>query len=224
MERVPFRRANRECMTPTRLVIAIALVASTAALARVARRPNALPAVNLGALPYSLDAWVGHDEQPLDEETVRILAADAYLNRSYTAEPSRAPLNLYVAYYGEQRPGVSIHSPLHCLPGTGWEPLDVATVEVPLANGTSGQARRLIVRKNSDRAIVLYWYAIHGRMLANEVVSKMWLLHDSLWFRRSDAALVRIVVPVGSADPMAAEQRGLTFARGVLPYLLQLWS
>src|SRR5437667_250199 len=82
---------------------------------------------------------------------------------------------------------------------------------VPLADGTSGQARRLIVRKNRDRAVVLYWYAIHGRMLANEVASKAWLLHDSLWFRRSDAALVRIVVPVGGADAIAAEQRGLTF-------------
>ena len=211
-------------MTPTRLIIAIALVVSTAALARVARRSDALPAVNLGALPYRLDSWVGRDEPPLDEETVRILAADSYLNRSYTAEPSRAPLNLYVAYYGEQRHGVSIHSPLHCLPGTGWEPLDVATVDVPLADGTAGLARRMIVRKNRDRAVVLYWYSIHRRMLANEVVSKAWLLHDSLWFRRSDAALVRIVVPVGGADPSTAEQRGLTFARGVLPYLLQLWS
>jgi EpsI family protein len=210
-------------MTPVRLFIAIALVASTAALARVARRTDAIAAVNLGVLPYRLDSWVGRDEQPLDEETVRILAADSYLNRTYTAEPSGAPLNLYVAYYGAQRPGVSIHSPLHCLPGTGWEPLDVATVDVPLADGASGPARRMIVRKNRDRAVVLYWYSIHGRMLANEVVSKAWLLHDSLWLRRSDAALVRIVVPIG-ADPVAAEQRGLTFARGVLPYLQQLWS
>jgi EpsI family protein len=212
-------------MNPARLIVALMLVASTAALARVARRSDAVPPVNLGALPYRLDSWVGRDAEPLDEETVRILAADAYLNRNYAAEPSRAPLNLYVAYYGEQRPGVSIHSPLHCLPGTGWEPLDVATVDVPLAGGAPGQARRLIVRKNRDRAVVLYWYSIHGRMLANEVVSKAWLLHDSLRFRRSDAALVRIVVPVGSAaDPVVAEQRGLTFARGMLPHLLHLWS
>lgn len=210
-------------MSPARTLVALVLVVSTAAVARVAGRPDAMPTVNLGALPYRLDAWVGHDEQPFDEETVRILAADSYVNRSYTADSSRAPLNLYIAYYGEQRPGVSIHSPLHCLPGTGWEPLDVATVAVPLADGTSGSARRMIVRKNRDRAVVLYWYSIHGRMLANEVASKVWLLHDTLRFRRGDAALVRIVVPVG-ADPIAAEQRGLTFARGVLPYLRQLWS
>jgi len=211
-------------MTPARLITAIALVISTAAFARVARRADARPPVNLGALPYRLDSWVGHDEKPLDEDTVRILAADSYVNRSYTTEPSPAPVNLYIAYYGEQRPGVSIHSPLHCLPGTGWEALDVATVDVPLAGGASGSVRRMIVRKNRDRAVVLYWYSIHGRMLANEIASKAWLLHDTLWFRRSDAALVRIVVPVGGADPVAAEQRGLTFARGVLPYLRQLWS
>ncbi len=31
-------------------------------------------------------------------------------------------------------------------------------------------------------------------------MSKAWLLHDSLRFHRSDAALVRIVVPVDGAD------------------------
>jgi EpsI family protein len=214
-----------ERMNPGRLAVALMLVVSAAVLARSARRQDAVPRLNLGAVPYRIASWVGRDAEPLDEETVRILAADAYLNRNYAPKGSSAPLNLYVAYYGAQRPGVSIHSPLHCLPGTGWETLDIATVAVPLADGTSGEARRLIVRKNRDRALVLYWYAIHGRMLANEIASKAWLLHDSIRLRRSDAALVRIVVPIGGAgDPAAAEQRGLTFARGVIPYLLQLWS
>jgi len=108
-------------------------------------------------------------------------------------------------------------------PGTGWEPLEIGTIAIDAAGGPA-PFRQMLVRKNRDRAVVLYWYAIHGRMLANEIASKVWLLHDSLWFRRSDAALVRIVVPVGTADAIAAEQRGLTFAHGVLPYLLQLWS
>ena len=156
---------------------------------------------------------------------MRILAADTYLNRNYLSAAAAAPVNLYVAYYGEQRPGVSIHSPLHCLPGTGWEALDVGTIDAPFGERGAGQVRRMVVRRNADRALVLYWYAIHGRMLANEIVSKAWLLHDSLRFGRSDAALVRIVVPLAAAgDPAAAEQRGLAFARGVLPYLRQLWS
>jgi hypothetical protein len=54
-------------------------------------------------------------------------------------------------------------------------------------------------------------------------MSKLWLLHDSIRLGRSDAALVRIVVPItGSVD--AAERRGLAFTRDLLPYLSQLWS
>src|SRR5262249_2021694 len=149
----------------------------------------------LAALPFALGGWRGQDAGALDAETVRILAADEYLNRTYE-EANRSPVGLYVAYYARQRPGVSIHSPLHCLPGNGWEPLDVGSSEVAAADGSSEDIRRLVVRKARDRAVVLYWYDIHGRMVGNEVASKLWLLHDSLRERRSDAALVRVVVPV----------------------------
>jgi hypothetical protein len=63
-------------------------------------------------------------------------------------------------------------------------------------------------------------------MLASETASKAWLLHDSIRLQRSDAALIRIVVPIaggdGSAD--AAERQALAFAREVFPHLSDLWS
>jgi EpsI family protein len=212
-------------MRSARLLLAIVMIASTAALARAARAPHGVRTVDLDAFPYRFDRWTGRDGEPLDQETLRVLSADSYLNRNYNvASAGLAPINLYVAYYNEQRPGVSIHSPLHCLPGTGWEPLDVSTVDLA-ASGTTGQVRQLVVRRNRDRALVLYWYAIHGRLLANEVLSKAWLLHDSLRFGRSDAALVRIVVPLPAGTDLAgAQQRGLAFARGALPFLQRLWS
>jgi EpsI family protein len=144
------------------------------------------------------------------------------VNRTYE-DGRQQPIGLYVAYYAQQRPGVSIHSPLHCLPGTGWEPMDVTTRSIDDPSGTSGSLRRLVVRKARERAVVLYWYAVHGRTVGSEVVSKAWLLHDSVLMGRSDAALVRIVVPVtGSVE--TAEQEGLTFVRGLLPHVTRLWS
>ena len=80
------------------------------------------------------------------------------------------------------------------------------------------------INAETDRAVVLYWYAVHGRMIGNEIVSKAWLLHDSLRFQRSDAALVRIVVPVQGTAIDAAQREGLLFAHDVLPYLPHLWS
>jgi EpsI family protein len=209
-------------MSRARAVIAVLLIVGTGALAQAARRQGPQLHSQLEALPLQLNAWRGRDAGPFDEETVRVLGADAYLNRSYQSE-SGAPVDLYIAYYGRQKPGASIHSPLHCLPGTGWEPLDIATVPIEQSGG-GGEARRLVVTKNLERAVVFYWYAVHGRTIANEVVSKAWLLHDSLWLHRSDAALVRIVVPVRGVDIDAAQREGLAFAHDVLPYLPKLWS
>jgi EpsI family protein len=207
-------------MSRTRLLVVLLLVTGTAALAAAARTPVAATEPRLEGLPYQIVAWQGREAAALDAETVRQVGADAFLNRAYS-DVATSPVGLYVAYYSQPRPGVSLHSPMNCLPGTGWETLDVATREIG-----PGQARRLVVRKNRDRAVVLYWYSIHGRVLASEAVSKAWLLHDSVRFRRSDAALVRIVVPVADRQGTteAAEQRALAFARAVLPHLSHLWS
>jgi len=210
-------------MNAARAWIAIALIAAAGALAHASRSQTNPPRAQLASLPYELASWSGRDAAPPDAETLRILAADAYVNRSY-AGASPAPIDLYIAYYGRQQPGVSIHSPLHCLPGTGWEPLNVATMEVALPDGTAGHVRRLLVRKNMDQAVVLYWYAVHGRTLADETISKAWLLYDSLRFHRTDAALVRIVVPVTDHDTGVAQREGLAFAHDVFPYLPHLWS
>jgi len=208
-------------MNGTRAWVAVVMIAAAGALAHASRSQSS-PRAQLASLPYVLAAWNGRDAAPTDPETLRILAADAYVNRSYAAA-SGTPVDLYIAYYGRQQPGVSIHSPLHCLPGTGWEPLDVATVAVALPDGSAGRVRRLVVRKNLERAVVLYWYAVHGRTLADETSSKAFLLYDSIRYHRSDAALVRIVVPV-EAEVDAAQREGLAFARDVLPYLPHLWS
>jgi EpsI family protein len=218
-----------------RLTAIVILLAATAAVGRSARSADRIVDANLSALSYTVGGWKGTDGKPLDAKSVDEPGADAYLTREYSAGAG-APIGVYIAFYGAQRPGVSVHSPLHCLPGTGWEPLDVRTLDVSSRGaGASGvnlrgagapgvnKVRRLVVRKNRDRAVVLYWYAVHGRVIAGEAISKLWLLHDSIRLGRSDAALVRIVVPV-TESVEASERRGLAFTRDLLPYLSQLWS
>jgi EpsI family protein len=209
-------------MSEARAVVLMLLLAVTAVMAQPAERRPARPA-GISALPYAVGGWQGVDDGSLDRATAAQLGADEYVTRTY-ANSDQAPVGLYVAYYASQRPGVSIHSPLHCLPGTGWETLDVATMTLQAdgaAGGSGGKIRRLIMRKNLDRAVVMYWYQLHGRMVANEVKSKLYLLGHSLRLRRSDAALVRIVVPV-SGEPDAAAARGLSFVRELLPQLTPL--
>jgi EpsI family protein len=118
---------------------------------------------------------------------------------------------------------VSIHSPLHCLPGTGWEVQSAGSVDFLPQNGVRGEARKLIAQKYRDRALVLYWYSVHGRMLGSEAASRLYLLGDRLRLGRNDAALVRVVVPMGENET-AAETRAVQFIHDLLPQLPRLWS
>ena len=207
-------------MSDARGILVIVLLAITSFLARPVQSRTA-DAVELDELPYTLAEWQGVDDNSLDAATAAELGADTYLTRTYSTSDA-APVGLYVAYYASQRPGVSIHSPLHCLPGTGWEALDVATVRLPGADGhAAGSVRQMTMRKNLDRAVVIYWYQVDGRSVANEVTSKLYLLSDRLRRQTGDAALVRIVVPV-TAEAEAAAARGLAFARELLPQLAPL--
>jgi EpsI family protein len=201
-------------MSEGRGLVLILILAATAFVARPARSstPDAPP---LTQLPYAIGEWKGFDDGSLDTATAAELGADAYLTRTYSAG-SGPDVGLYVAYYGAQRPGVSIHSPLHCLPGTGWEPVDVTTV--PIAQGS---VRRMTLQKNLERVAVIYWYQLQGRTVASEVKSKVFGLFDRVRTGRSDAALVRIVVPIAEESDAAAA-RGLWFAGDLLPRLAPL--
>ena len=198
-------------MNERRGIVLILILAATLLAARPAQSVSAA-APEINRLSYEIGEWRGNDDGALDPETAAQLGADAYLTRTYSAA-SGNDVALYVAYYASQRPGVSIHSPLHCLPGTGWEPIDDATL--PIA---AGAVRRVTMQKNLDRVVVIYWYQMHGRAVASEVKSKVYGLFDRIRTGRSEAALVRLAVPItGDADAAAA--RGLAFVNDLLPQL-----
>jgi EpsI family protein len=210
-------------MNSPRLAFAAGVLAATSLVAQAAY--NGKPGLWLGTsqLPLTIGDWHGREGGPLDAETMAVLRADGVINRSYarTAEPS--PVDLYVAYYARQQPGVSIHSPLHCLPGTGWEVQSAGSVDLTSPRGVRGEARKLIAQKSRDRALVLYWYSVHGRMVGSEAASRLYLLGDRLRLGRNDAALVRVVAPMDEGEA-SAEQRAVRFIGDLLPQLPRLWS
>jgi len=69
--------------------------------------------------PSQLGGWrqVGEDIR-FDNETEKILSADDYLSRKLVSDGRMA--SFYVGYYATQRNGATYHSPLNCLPGSGW--------------------------------------------------------------------------------------------------------
>ena len=162
----------------------------------------------------------------MDAKILAVLGVDDYLNRVYTS-PDRAQLGLYVGYYGSQRQGDSIHSPMNCLPGAGWEPLSKSFLTIPVstAEGAAAvDANRYVIQKGLNRQLVLYWYQSHGRTVASEYWSKLYLVRDAVRLNRTDAALVRVIVPIDpNADDgeMRAERQASDFVKSMFPLLPQ---
>jgi EpsI family protein len=203
-------------MSAIRLATALVLVSATAVLAAAARQPVAVGTAAFD-VPYTIESWTGADAGGLDPETERAIAADLILNRTYVS-PDEGALGFYLAYYAQQRPGVSIHSPLHCLPGTGWDILSDSTLDVALSEGARGRVRRIVAQKAASRVLILYWYDIRGRMIASDVSSRLRLVADRLRLGRNDGALVRVVAPVTRSE-REAERRAVGFVRALVPHL-----
>jgi EpsI family protein len=181
------------------------------------RVPQGRPLAELSA---QVQGWSMEREQSVDSGTQVVLKADDLLSRVYANGSRGESADLFIAYFRSQRTGQTAHSPKNCLPGNGYEPLATGylTVRVP---GRDGPVRinRDVVARGDDKRIVLYWYQSGRRVIASEYEAKLWLTLDSIRYRRSDTALVRVVVPVGPAGDDAATRSGVDFIRGLFPLL-----
>ncbi len=171
-------------------------------------------------LPDSLIGWAGKDFE-LSEGEIRVSGVSDYLFRVYDAGAQTADstfMTLYVGYYDRQLRGKSIHSPKNCLPGAGWEALQSEVVAVETPDGPA-RVNRYLLQNKQRLALVLYWYQGRGRVQANEYVVKWDLLKDAALRKRTEEALVRIVVPIHNGDDDAALSAATRAAERVIPAL-----
>ena len=179
---------------------------------RAPRRP-------LAEFPTEVGGWrqTGRDVR-FDAATEAVLRADDYVSRDYVGDGGTSA-SLYVGYYATQRTGATYHSPLNCLPGSGWTLNEPGRVEIKPADGSRAfEANRYIIEHAGDRQLMIYWYQGRGRAVASEYVDKAYTVFDSIRRRRSDGSMVRVLVPVRGSESEALE-RAAQFASQVEPHL-----
>ena len=203
-------------MISRRFLVVAALMLTAGGMLRTVSATDLVPAASaLAALPLQIADWSGRDLDRLDRETEAVLQADNYLLRRYTRDG--APADLFVAYYATQRSGHTIHSPLNCLPGTGWEWVDRRRERVSVGPGRAIDINGNVARKNGEQVLVYYWYQSHGRAVASEYRNKLLLVQDALTLHRSDGALVRVTTPILARNAPTAVLAG--FIRTLYPIL-----
>jgi EpsI family protein len=204
-----------------RFLAALLLFASAALYLRAHSRNEVFPAhLPLQSLPVQIGAWSGTDEI-IDQETRDVLGPGEFLSRDYTPTAQEgSSIELFIAYFPSQSAGDTIHSPMHCLPGSGWLPTDSSRVMVTVPGHGPFPANRVVMARGERRNLVLYWFWAHDRGVASEYWAKYYLVKDSIKMHRSDGALVRVITPLLSGESVdSAYQRVLPFAGEIVPLL-----
>ena len=155
--------------------------------------------------PKEMGIWEQRgDDQQFNQETLNVLRATDYLMRDYRGIGG-VTANFYVGYYATQRNGATYHSPLNCLPGSGWVMSSPATVTISPEGEPPFKANRYIIQNGSNKQLLVYWYEGRGRKTPSEYWGKIYTVLDSLRMRRSDGAMVRVMVPIGASETTALE-------------------
>jgi EpsI family protein len=197
-------------------VMIAVLLGGTTGLAYLSHGESTPPAKPLSQFPSRVGEYSRIVDWPIDKAILDYLHVTDYLNRGYWKPGMNQDLiGLYIAYLRSQRTGATIHSPKNCLPGAGWNPVHASIYQLSLDDGHTVPINLYILRKGLDEQLVLYWYQSHGRIVASEYWGKFYLVYDALRLNRTDAALVRITIPVEYGNEAAAEQQALAFAKQV---------
>jgi exosortase D (VPLPA-CTERM-specific) len=198
-------------VAPSAALIAAALTTTALAAAWLAVPTRPLVEVErepFGLFPLRLGEWTGRPE-PLAPTIEQVLAADDYVNMDFLHPAEAAPVSLFAAYYRTQSGGAGIHSPEVCLPADGWEIFAIEPVEVALsgAAGDSIPLNRAVIQKGLDKQLVYYWFESGGERSTNDMLLKLRSIAATLTRGRTDAALVRVVTPIGPDGEAAADAR-----------------
>jgi EpsI family protein len=203
-------------------IVLVCLVAAAVAVARADRAEETPMRMSFALFPMQVGEWQGRQNPPFTDRVLEVLGLDDYLTRGYVRGRSYA--DLYVGYWSSQRQGDTMHSPQNCLPGAGWQPVSQRLLTIADPRNPSNQIslNRFMIQKGLERQLVLYWYQGRGRVIGSEYWSKIYLVVDAARMNRTDAAIVRVVVPVPgptASDEANAEQAAIDFVNAFMPQL-----
>lgn len=175
----------------------------------------------LNQFPEQVKSWKMSKRSEFSDAVLGVLKPTDYLSRQYLS-PDGKIVNLYIGYHGGGKSGGEIHSPKHCLPGSGWYEVSTSRGNLDTPNGTINLVRA-VYQKGDSKELFLYWFQVRNRSISDEFTLKLAQIINSAFHKRRDAAFIRISVPI-STDSEQARTLGEQFivdfeplVRGYLP-------
>jgi EpsI family protein len=175
-----------------RFLIVLLIVAGAGIYARVleAHRVSAGQPPRLSEIPAAFGDWRSRDI-PMSANIAKVLGADVTLQRVYQ-NSSRQQVEVFLAYFSRQAVNSQIHSPKHCLPGSGWTIVSTEPARLDLPGGPQPATRMIIEREGASEEM-LYWFRTRSGSVTGEYALKLDLMRNSLARQPTDAVFVRYV-------------------------------
>ena len=200
-----------------RYFIVIVLLSGTIFYSQFMSHGNPVPIVKtLKDFPKQIDGWSGKSHK-FSQNIYDILGVDDSVLIDYKNE-NNGEISMYVGYYESQKQGEIIHSPKNCMLGSGWQPIDISEIKISL-DSRKISVMKMIVERRSQKQVVLYWYQSGNRAIANEYFQRLYFIHDSIRYNRTNAAFIRFISPVLSNDYEGSIQLLTNFIKKVVPIL-----
>lgn len=163
--------------------------------------------------PLEIGPWHGNPI-PVDPEMIKATGAHAYFNADYKAISDHKQISLWIAYYENQETESIGHTPRHCLPGSGWDTLKSGVTEI----APGKKVNYMIMDAMGKKVLVYYWNLVGGKIVTSDRWNKFYLIYHGLINRRTDAALVRLIIPI-DGDMEAVRGNLNSFANLVISVL-----
>ena len=130
----------------------------------------------------------------------KVLGADVTLQRVYR-NGTQQQVHVYLAYFSRQAVNSQIHSPRHCVPGSGWTIVSTEPSRLSLS-GREQPATRMVLERDGATQEMLYWFRTRSGSVTGEYALKLDLVRNSLARRPTDAVFVRFMTRPEDAPAM----------------------
>ena len=174
--------------------------------------------VKLSDMSENFAEWKLEKKYFMDQETLNILKSSQDVWRTYVNSQGQR-INLFIAYFKDQKYGAQIHSPKHCLPGGGWKIIDKKTHLIQVHSSPLQQLKmnKLVNSNGRYKDLMLYWFWTRSGPITSEFVLKFDLAKNALLRKPTDAAFVRINLPIMKNNPSEALKLASQFITEIFP-------
>lgn len=146
----------------------------------------------LTGIPTQLDGWNMTGQSRFSSNVLANLKPSDYLYRTYK-DLAGNKAAIYLGYHNGGPDSGPIHSPKHCLPGSGWFELSQVQRTIQTAN-TEVPVVEAVYQKGDQKEMFLYFFQVQGKILTDEYSLKLAEIVNSIFYKRRDSAFIRISV------------------------------